>query len=331
MTIDPKILKTVLDARANKANEREIELHSRRLKIYSEIPEIYSIDRQLQLTSVRLAKVCLEKAENISALIENEKSKNLSLQTRKKELLVSHGYDEDYLSIQPDCPLCGDKGFTGSSPCKCLSEQCKKEQAKELCFILNTGENDFSTYNPDFYSDKTDMRYGISPRENMEYVFDKCFEFAQFFGSKPDNLLLTGSPGLGKTFLSGCIAKAVANNGYSVVYDTAIHIVSCLEHEKFGGLGDEGRFQLKRISSCDLLIIDDLGTEMQTAFTVSAIYNILNERIMKGSQTIVNTNIPRDDIASRYNQQIASRLTGSFTVLNFFGDDIRGITAVSRE
>jgi len=157
----------------------------------------------------------------------------------------------------------------------------------------------------------------------MERGLQICKAYAFGFTQQSPSLLFSGSTGLGKTFLSGCIARTVADRGFSVVYDTVIQMLSDYESDKFGESTEESRRNLSRYTSCDLLIIDDLGTEMVTQFSVSALYNVLNTRLIKGLPTIVSTNLDSEGIRSRYSPQIASRLLGSFELIPFFGEDIR--------
>ena len=153
-------------------------------------------------------------------------------------------------------------------------------------------------------------------------VYDVCANYAHQFGRKPANLLLFGAPGLGKTFLSAAIAREVSDEGYSVVYDTAGHIFERFETQKFGREeGADG--DVERILNCDLLILDDLGTEMTTAFVQSALYQIINTRLMEKKSTILSTNLMPGEIARRYSPQIASRIEGEYQLLPFFGEDIR--------
>ena len=156
--------------------------------------------------------------------------------------------------------------------------------------------------------------------------FDVCSEYARHFSLGEKNLLLFGASGLGKTYLSTCIAKTVTELGFSVCYDTAIHILEQYEREKFSQNGSsDARQAIRRYEECDLLIIDDLGTELTTAYTTSVFYALLNGRLMQGRPMIINTNLQPSDFEKRYNSAIASRLNGEFRHLRFLGEDIRAI------
>jgi DNA replication protein DnaC len=171
-----------------------------------------------------------------------------------------------------------------------------------------------------------DARTGISPRDSMEIVFETCREYARTFSKKSMNLFLSGGTGLGKTFLSTCIARVVSERGFSVVYDTASSIFSKYEQEKFSKNTDDvdrARADIKRLETCDLLIVDDLGTEMPTSFVTSALYTLINTRLMNDRKMVISSNIPMSDLGRRYSAPIMSRLEGEFLVLNFYGRDIR--------
>ena len=190
--------------------------------------------------------------------------------------------------------------------------------------MLPIADQNFAKFDMSFYSTRPDGRSGISPRENMEYNLGECKAYAAKFSKDSPNLLLFGSTGLGKTFLSTCIAEAVSARGFSVAYDTAINIVAAYETIKFGsGDGEAAAERAARYERADLLIIDDMGTEMGTAFTVSALYNLINNRLMTKRPMIINTNLLPETLSEKYSPAVASRLLGEFLPLRFFGDDIR--------
>ena len=189
--------------------------------------------------------------------------------------------------------------------------------------MLDLGSQSFDTFSLEWYSDRA-RDGGVSPQENMKAVYDVCAEYAYQFGKKPGNLLLFGAPGLGKTHLSAAIAREVSGKGYSVVYDTAAHVFEQFETQKFSREEDEETSaDVERVLQCDLLILDDLGTEMVTAFVQSALYRIVNTRLMEKKSTILNTNLTPGELGRRYSPQIASRIEGEYQILPFLGEDIR--------
>jgi DNA replication protein DnaC len=211
--------------------------------------------------------------------------------------------------------------------CGCLRELCIEEQMRELSRKLAVGEQSFETFRLDVYADYPWQGQTRSPREQMERVLQVCEEYAQEFGEFPlKNLFFSGATGLGKTFLSTCIAREVARGGFSVVYDTAINIFATFEARKFSREADqerEARDDARRYLNCDLLILDDLGSEMTTQFVQSALYELVNSRLSAGKHTIISSNLSAEDVRRRYNAQIASRIEGEYAELTFFGDDIR--------
>ena len=254
----------------------------------------------------------------------SRRSRRKTLQRERAELLVAHGYPADYLEDKPNCPLCGDTGWRGSEVCSCLNDYYARVQLEELSRLLDLGTQSFETFSFDVYSPYAPLDQDISPRSNMERIYDACRDYAYEFSPRSGNLLLSGDPGLGKTFLSACIARVVSETGHSVVYDTAAHIFERFEAQKFSrdetGGADE---DVSRLLRCDLLIIDDLGTELTTEFVRSAFYQIVNTRLMTNKKTIISTNLSPAELSRRYGANILSRIEGAYRILPFFGDDIR--------
>ena len=210
--------------------------------------------------------------------------------------------------------------------CRCLRALCAQEQIRELSKLLDLGEQSFDTFRMDYYSTSFWPEWGTSPRENMELIFDVCSSYARRFGKFYfRNLFLTGAPGLGKTFLSACIARVVSEDGFSVVYDTAGHVFSQFESAKFrrDDDGDTAGEDVERCMNCDLLILDDLGTEMTTSFVQSALYQLLNGRLLAGKSTVISTNLDPEELGRRYGAPLLSRLEGEYQLLPFVGTDIR--------
>ena len=211
--------------------------------------------------------------------------------------------------------------------CTCLKKLCGEEQIKELSKLLDLGEQSFETFSMDYYSPLPWPGEALSPRENMEFIFDLCSNYARKFGPfKLRNLFLSGAPGLGKTFLSACIARTVSENGFSVVYDTAVNVFARFEEQKFARDrldAEEAKDETKRYLGCDLLILDDLGSELTTPFVQSALYTLINARLMAGKQTVISSNLTMTQVRQRYTPQISSRLEGEYRVLPFYGEDIR--------
>ena len=298
-----------------------------RAEIYAKIPRVAEIDRELRQTIVHIISASLRDGSDPVPAIQVIRDKNLSLQAEKAELLVQNGWPADALDDKPACPRCGDTGWVGASMCTCLKELCAQEQIKELSKLLDLGEQSFDTFSLDYYSPLPWSGEALSPRENMEFIFDVCSSYARRFGKfYVRNLFLTGAPGLGKTFLSACIARTVAEKGFSVVYDTAVNVFARFEEQKFARdrlEAGEARDETRRYLGCDLLILDDLGSELTTPFVQSALYTLVNSRLTADKGTVISSNLSMDQVRQRYTPQIASRLEGEYRVLPFYGEDIR--------
>ena len=206
--------------------------------------------------------------------------------------------------------------------CECLRELCRQEQKKELTLLTGAARETFEGFRLSYYSDQTDPNLGVSPRAVMAGTLQTCRRYAQSFTMKSGNLLLNGNPGLGKTFLSACIARTVADGGYSVVYETAVHLFSCLEEAKFTD-SQEAKRQAEKYTACDLLIIDDLGSEYTNAFIASQFFTCINERLIHRKSTIISTNLSLESLADLYTERSFSRITSSYSLLKIIGDDIR--------
>ena len=301
--------------------DRESENQQHLAEGYARVPRLREIDRQLRLTMAMAAQAVFASGGDVQAALNEAKEKNLALQ-REREALVRMYFEEGYLDDSPICDRCGGSGYVGSAMCECLTELCRQEQKKELT-ILSAGKENFSQFRLDYYPDHFDAKIGTSARTLMEKNFKVCRSYAAQFSMASGNLLFNGGTGLGKTFLSACIARTVADRGYSVVYESAGHLFSKLERAKFSG-DENAREEVKKYYECDLLIVDDLGTEMPGQFTTATLYGLLNDRLLAAKPMIISTNLNvMEELPRRYSPQIVSRLQGSFRLIPFVGEDIR--------
>ena len=327
MAYDVNVLRRANARLEEDKKTRQAALEGRRRDVYAKAPRVAEIDRQLRRTIVEIVAASLKNGSDPAPAIGVLRDKNLSLQAERADLLLGLGLPADALDDKPACPKCGDSGWVGSRMCDCLKVLCTEEQIKELSKLLPLGEQSFDSFSLDWYSDAPWPGEGRSPRENMEFIYEVCLHYAQKFGSFYfDNLLFTGSTGLGKTFLSACIARTVSENGFSVVYDTAVSVFSRFEEQKFARDAEDGRAardETRRYLNCDLLILDDLGSELTTPFVQSALYTLVNTRLQTGRRTVISTNLTMEDLRRRYSVQVGSRLDGEYHVLRFYGEDIR--------
>ena len=300
--------------------DRESENLQNLQTAYREIPRIKEIDGLLRRSMALAAQAVFTQGGDAKLAMDEVKQANLALQ-REREQLVREHFGEDFLDESPICSLCGGSGYVGSAMCECLRELCRQEQKKEVALLASNAER-FEKFRLDYYPSQVDSRYGASPRVIMEHNLNVCRKYAYGFGPGSGNLLFVGGTGLGKTFLSACIAAVVADRGCSVAYESAQHLFAKLEKNRFNP-DEQSREQVEALEKCDLLIVDDLGTEMPGNFVTAALYSLLNDRLLAGKSMIISTNLNVEEAARRYSPQIASRLQGSFKALTFVGEDIR--------
>ena len=301
-------------------SERESENQRNLATAYAREPRLKEIDLELRRTMIQTAQAVFSQAADAKTVMEQVRKRNLELQRERAELIEAC-FEEGFLDESPICPHCGGSGYVGSRMCECLAELCRQEQKKELT-ILTGGKESFAQFRLDYYSNTYDPRYRASPRDIMEKNLNACRSYAATFSESSGNLLFIGGTGVGKTFLAASIARTVAERGYSVCYETSSQLFTKLERAKFNS-DEEARRQTEKYTSVDLLIIDDLGTEMPGQFVTASLYSLLNDRLLAAKPMVITTNLTVDEAGRRYSPQIASRLYGSFARYTFLGDDIR--------
>lgn len=330
MALDGKLLAR---ARANLAEiraENEKETKRREREVYSRIPRIEELDRKLSALVSRAVGEALKKGQDTQKAVAEIAQESLAIQAERANLLSRAGYPENYLDEIHSCKRCSDTGYVKGRMCSCLRRLYDSEQSKQLSRLIRLGNESFETFDLTLYDDKEpDPVIGETPRRWMRSTLTYCRNYAWEFGEDSSNLLFYGGTGLGKTFTSACIARVVAAKGFSVFYESVSGALEPFEAVKFGRAepDSEAYSERDRILDCDLLILDDLGTEMQTAFSTSALYTIINTRLISGKKTIISTNLnangEKSELRGRYGAQIASRLEGEYVAVPFIGSDIR--------
>ena len=303
-------------ARADRESQTRIRLQ----EVYGKLPRVKEIDMQLRRTMALAAQTVFSQGTDAEQAFEEVKQANLILQ-QERQALIDRQFGPGYLDESPLCPHCGGTGYIGTAMCSCLKELCRQEQEKDLT-LLAAPDQRFDAFRLDYYPSQVEPKFGFSPRAVMERTFNDCKNYADTFSPQSGNLLFIGGTGLGKTFLSACVARAAAAKGYSVAYETAQNLFAKMEKDRFDK-DEESHHAVKALMDCDLLIIDDLGTEMAGNFVTSALYNIVNGRLLSRKPMVISTNLNISEITQRYSPQIGSRLQGDFKRLTFVGQDIR--------
>lgn len=298
---------------ARRENSRHTS-EEHRAEVYELIPEYKAIEGQITDVAMESARRYLEGDKDA---VNEMKSRLSELTKRQTALILQYGFPEDYLEEKYVCNDCKDTGYIDGRKCHCLNQEILKVLYKQSNIAEVLNRENFDTLSYDYYDD--------ADIDKMNKIIDVCKEFASDFGDKYENIMLYGNVGVGKTFLTNCMAKEIIQQGYSVIYFTSIRLFDTLSKCVFSRDydGEESDDIQKDIYNCDLLIIDDLGTETVSSFVASRLFDILNERDLRHKSTIISTNLPFDSISDRYSERNFSRIFGNYRILNPDIADIR--------
>ena len=316
---------TILRAYDQRQLEDAHRLSQHRQEAYAAIPALKGIEEEIAATSAQYARSQIQNAESATTRMQEYRQQMEKLKSQKASLLKSHGFPDDYLSLTYQCKDCKDTGFIGNEKCHCF-----KQAIVDLVYAQSNckdrmAEENFQTFRLDYYSDQKDMHLGISPRQNMENILKNCREFIANFDSCHENILFYGNTGVGKTFLANCIAKELLDQAHTVIYLTAFDLVDVFERHQFGQEEEEEISDdlFDYVLDCDLLIIDDLGTEMNNSFVSSQLFLCINERLLRKKSTIISTNMSVEKLQKEYSERISSRIISYYKILPVIGEDIR--------
>lgn len=324
MALSPSQYKEILKKYDSLRTKNSDILRTRQEEIANKIPTVKKINQEIINIGLETAKAIIKNPENKTNLLD-ELSKGLeSLRNQRIELLNNSGYPSDYLDPIYNCLLCKDTGYIESQKCSCLKQELitvAYEQSNIKNLLL---KENFSTFSFDYYSDEKIEKLGFSPRENARGAYNRCIRFVEEFDSEFTNLILFGQTGLGKTFLCNCIAKALLDSCHNVIYLSAFNFFKLLERYRFKNDNTEIiNDDIDDLYNCDLLIIDDLGSEIINSFTSSELFSCLNTRILARKSTVISTNLQPSGLSKYYSERIVSRILGDFVPIQLFGDDIR--------
>lgn len=316
MNYDRDILERVLRELESEKIRREAACEEKKRRVYALLPRVGEIDAELRTTAIDIIRASFGKGEDTAALLARTRDKNLALQREREELLTAAGLSCAALLPEYSCEVCSDEGYHGGELCACVKERYRRAVAKIVNAGLNLPNADFSRFDISLYPENGER---ISPRAQMREVFEFCRGYADSFGDDSEDIFMSGGSGLGKSFLASCIAQTVADGGFAVVYDTAFSVLGKYEDVKFGRSDEDTSV----FEACDLLVLDDVGCEMTTPFSVAALYNLINVRRASGKRSIVISSLGDAEIKKRYGAQLFSRLAGDFVKLEFLGNDVR--------
>ena len=304
-----------------------IRTHNRHIQeqryneIVSLIPEYQNIENEIISVSMQAAKA------RISGNSQDYTSLLKSLNDQKANLLISAYLDPVYT-----CTQCHDTGYINSRKCSCFNKKAIDLVYHDSNLKNITDNENFDTFSYEWYDNTTpDPSNGLTPYHNMQRIVDICHKFVDNFDKEAANILFFGGTGTGKTFLSNCIARELLNTSHSVIYLTAIELFTTFQRQDFSRFGEDKDSDANYLSDCDLLIIDDLGTEVGNTYTNSKLFYVINERMLKKKSTIISTNLSLSEIRDSYSERIFSRITSSYTILKVFGSDIRMMKKTGRK
>ncbi|MGN1318231.1 MAG: ATP-binding protein [Lachnospirales bacterium] len=301
-------------------NSSELKCEGRKKELYAKIPRLAEIQQELGNTGTSLAEIFINGGNRAEGLLAY-RVKCESLEAEKKKILLENGYPENYLEVEHKCKRCKDTGYIGDKRCGCF-----KRKLTEFYYNMSNIEDvikkeNFDNFNINLYSDDILDDNGVSAKDNIKKILADVMDKLSKINVKPANLLFSGSSGMGKTYMSNCIAKYLMDRGMSVVYMSAFNLLDAMIKERFSFESNDDK--IKIVEDCDLLIIDDLGTEGINNNTLTALFNILNTRLLTGKSTIISTNFTVQEIYKIYSERIVSRIMGNYKVYKFFGNDLR--------
>lgn len=295
------------------------ELSKRREEIKTKHPDIIELDNKIQKLCLNLSMSALKGITDPREL-DSIRDNITDLRAQKYETLVARGYSPDYLNLHYNCSKCKDTGFIGTERCMCYKKQLIQLYYKDSDLAEAVKNNNFNTFNINLYPNHKLGEERYTPRKNIEDILKYITgEYIENFADMDTNLLFYGSSGTGKTFLSWCISKELLDNGFLVIYKTADELLKSLKDIKFNNDTDLENLLI----NCDLLIIDDLGSEQITDFSSSELFTLINRKILKNKKMLISTNLTLPLISKRYSERISSRLIGEFKLFKFYAEDIR--------
>lgn len=309
----------LLDERRDRV---ELDRLQRVRRVAQKQPRILAVQQELATTSAMLARAVLDGAD-VQQKVAQIRDFNLQKQQELQTLLRENNFAPDELENRYNCPLCRDTGNRDGKLCDCARKLQQALMYERLGAVSAMADCRFENFLLDYYADTPAPGSAVSPRAVMQKALRTCVRYAEEFSTGAESLLVCGAPGLGKTHLSLAIAYRVIDRGFDVLYLPFHTLLARLETARFGKNSEEYQDYLSPVLQCELLLLDDLGSEFTTSFATSALYDIVNTRQLNGKPTIINTNLPQNELGTRYGERLRSRLLGCYRVIPCAGEDIR--------
>lgn len=329
MGYSKEVYNTVRAAFAERRQNAHIIAEKRKYQMYQDIPELEALEREQLLAGVAFSKAMLLPDANAEQLASQLQKTTERIQAARNEIFNACGIPHNYFEAPYACSKCRDYGYVNGILCDCMKDALKAEAYRCLNMLSPLMLSSFDNFKLNYYPDAPDSKIKVIPRNKMTEILNYCIRYADIFSSNSPNILMMGKTGLGKTHLSLAIAAKVIEKGFGVVYGSAQNLLRSVEVERFSK--ENISSALDSLLECDLLILDDLGAEFKTNFTYSAVYNIVNTRLLTGRPTIISTNLTTDELKNEYSEKVVSRIIGSYNNLRFFGNDIRDVLRKERQ
>lgn len=298
----------------------------RKEELYDRVPNLEEIEKQITLSSIKVSKLFLIKSSNMDEEIINIKKSIEDLKKEKINLLIKYKIPDNFTEPDYECKMCSDTGYIKDGKrCKCFNKQITNHLYKLSNMVYMLKKENFDSFDINVFSSEQYNNEILTPKQNMYNILQTCDDFCNNFDKTNVNLLFYGGTGLGKTFMCNCIAKALIDQERVVLYQSAFSLFEILENHKFNRASEteENRMNYNLMFDCELLIIDDLGTEFNNSFTNAELFNIINERLITEKKTLISTNLSLEQLASNYSDRIMSRVFNNFVPLKFYGKDLR--------
>ncbi len=320
------IIKKIMAQYDKKRLKALSDLDERKNEIYELLPRCREIDKSISLIGINISKILISKPNNFENQLINLKNDLENFKSEKEHIFKKNKIPFDFLQPIYECKKCNDTGYLESGErCSCFKQQIINQLYEMSNMKYMLAKENFETFDMTVFSDKPYNNERLTPRQNMMRILGICENFFVSFDNTKSNLLFYGSTGLGKTFMCNCLAKALIDKGKTVIYQTAFKILEIVEEHKFNKHHEHelNKENYNLLFTSDLLIIDDLGTELINSFTNSELFNIINSRLISGRSTVISTNLSMEQLANTYSDRIISRIFNKYISCKFYGNDLR--------